>query len=114
MMTEFAEPPFNNGLPMCDHLFSGNACCPCGTYKNDMVKSVCVQVSGEQTWPYPFGKRGIGIEDAHVFLKKSHPKASDLEIVVWAWNMQMITGAEYIEELENLGASDLVQAEKML
>jgi hypothetical protein len=120
---------------VCDHLASGNACCPCGQHLNPNVKSVCVMVDGKQTWPTPYGEKGVSIEEAQQILNTEcldkvregkgkegfsllnafsqiHDvsEAGKLKIM---WDRQMITGEVYITRLREIGDKKQEASERL-
>lgn len=104
--------------PICDHMFSGNACCPCGAYTNGMVKSVCVYTNKGQTWPQPHGTQGMAINKALTTLRhlSEHTSDSTASLLKLAWDSQMINGEKYIEALKSIDSAEARQiiAEELL
>ncbi len=93
------DPPQDCFLFHCDHLFSGNACCPCGQYQNNCVKSVCTIINGKQYWFKPYGEKGLPLDDAVALLKHKYPTytyESDKCLAEVLWDHQMINGVTYL------------------
>lgn len=100
----------------CDHLYSGNACCPCGRSLNQNVKGVCVRVDGKQTWPVPYGKKGLSLENALRTLAVSGIPINDrseASLLKTMWDMQMISGEVYITRLREIGDKKQESCERM-
>jgi hypothetical protein len=104
---KFTESPFP--IYQCDHMLSGNACCPCGWYLNPSVKSVCVMVGGQQTWPTPYGEKGLTLDDAWIEYRNREGASTliddrpEADILKTMWDRQMITGEVYITRLREIG-----------
>jgi hypothetical protein len=106
-------PKYLANQATCDHLASGNACCPCGHYLNEEVKAVCSYAAippGKPMWFTPYGKKGLSLEDAEKELESikrhlvvdvdSMDEAGRLEVM---WDRQMINGETYITRLREIG-----------
>jgi hypothetical protein len=133
--TEFISNIQTVNQVSCDHLASGNACCPCGRYLNEDVKAVCVMVGNKQTWPTPYGKEGLSIKEAQQVLntecldmvKEGHGKegfsllnafsqihdVSETEKLKIMWDRQMISGKVYITRLREIGDKKQESCERM-
>jgi len=100
----------------CDHLCSGNACCPCGYVRNDRVKSVCTVQNGRQLWLHPYGPYGISISEAMAKIWSQYEDGvvpDDLSVLEMAWDQQMITGQKYIDALKTHGGEKIIEAERL-